>query len=115
MFDWLFYRFPSPSLSTGISAQQARNTAESTVRPLENRVDHLQLACAALWMILKKHHGYTDDELIAAIREVDEMDGSADGKIRNPNATCPHCNRKLLTASRDKCSWCGKDLMSSPI
>lgn len=99
-----------PVINSGVSNLDARMIAEESNRPLEMRIDALELTCAALWTLLKHHHGYTDDELVRAIHDVDARDGVVDGKITHSAKVCPHCNRKVLTRNPTKCSWCGGDL-----
>lgn len=81
---------------------------------VEQRIDRLELACAGLWDHLKTRHGYTDDDIARHIHEVDLRDGQLDGKTKPPEATCPHCNRKLATRSRKRCIWCGAELGQVP-
>lgn len=78
--------------------------------PLEARLQALELTCAGLWGLLKTRHGYSDDELMAAIAEVDARDGQVDGKIAHAAKMCPSCGRKLLIRSSAKCAWCGQPL-----
>ncbi len=70
----------------------------------------LELTCAALWTILKEKNGYTDEELIKAIHDVDARDGTVDAKISEAARVCPLCKRKVLTRNPTKCSWCGGNL-----
>lgn len=111
----MFYNLRTPVINSGASATDARLAAESVVMTIESRMDYLELACAGLWTLLKQKHGYTDDELIAAIQEVDARDGNIDGKIGRSGRTCPHCQRKLLTRDSPKCSWCGGALGHRPL
>jgi hypothetical protein len=83
---------------------------EDSTKSLELRIQALELTCAALWTILKEKNGYTDDDLMRAIHEVDARDGVIDGKISQSARVCPHCNRKVLTRNPTKCAWCGGDL-----
>ncbi|MBC8063762.1 MAG: hypothetical protein H7Y17_02960 [Chlorobia bacterium] len=59
---------------------------------------------------MKAKHGYTDQELVSAIQEVDARDGNVDGKIGHVAQTCPQCHRKLLSRDSPNCSWCGAEL-----
>ena len=82
--------------------------------PLEKRVEHLELACAGLWELLKFKLNCTDEELVNAIQTVDARDGVVDGRAGPAAGVCPSCHRKLLTKSSNKCSWCGADLQLDP-
>jgi hypothetical protein len=103
------FRLPDPPLRYGDAPGQQRTDF------LEDRIDALELACAGLWRLLKAKHGYTDDELAAAITDVDAADGKVDGKMRSRPSECPACGRQLLTRSREKCSWCGARLPGAGI
>ena len=112
------YGLMFPTMGTGnlgSSATDARLAAESAVMTVESRLDHLESACAGLWALLKTKHGYSDEELVAAIQEVDARDGVMDGKIGRVSQNCPHCQRKLLTRDSPKWSWCGGSLAARPL
>lgn len=97
-------------ISSGTSTSEARLIAEDTVKATEQKIQALELTCAAMWTILKDKLGTTDEELIRAIHEVDARDGVVDGKISQSSRECPHCHRKALTRNPTKCAWCGGDL-----
>jgi hypothetical protein len=115
MLPWIFsgygnrYNFGYPS-----ARMDAQLAAEEQVMPVEQRLQHLEMACAGLWELLKTKVGCTDDELIAAIHAIDMQDGKADGRVGTGDATCPNCHRKLLTRTSPKCAWCGADLHRDP-
>ena len=106
----MLYNLRTTVVNAGASATDARNAAEEVTMRLENRLDYLEMACAAMWDLLKKRNGYSDEELVAAIQAVDARDGNVDGKMGRVNRICPSCKRKLLTRDSPKCSWCGADL-----
>lgn len=81
---------------------------------LQQRVDTLELACAALWRLLKEHNGFTDEQLQAAIHDVDAADGTVDGKVTPRSGTCPHCGQRILSRTAGKCLWCGAPLAAGP-
>ncbi|HTQ12076.1 MAG TPA: hypothetical protein VMI31_18580 [Fimbriimonadaceae bacterium] len=81
---------------------------------LQHRVDSLELACAALWKLLKEQHGFTDEQLKAIIQQIDAADGAADGKITNQGGVCPHCQHRILSRTSTKCLWCGAPLDTAP-
>lgn len=82
---------------------------------MERRLDALELACAGMWRLLKEHHGYTDDQLVAWIDFVDQEDGGRDGKRMVRPTDCPQCHRPSLTRSKGKCLWCGADTPRHPL
>ena len=104
----LSYMISGPvSGTSGMSSADARMIAEDSSKALELRLQALELSCAAMWTLLKEKNGYTDEELVAAITEIDGRDGKVDGKISRAERICPTCNRKVLTRNPNKCSWCG--------
>jgi hypothetical protein len=82
---------------------------------LEARVDALELACTAMWTLLKSRSGFTDEELAVAIRDVDLRDGKLDGKKASEPAVCQRCGRPMLTRSRTRCLWCGAKLLEATL
>lgn len=87
-----------PIVNSGVSNLDARMIAEESSRPLEMRIDALELTCAALWTLLKHHHGYTDDELVRAIHDATPAMAPLTGKSPTrqsnaPTATPPDAHR----------------------
>ncbi len=78
--------------------------AESTV--LRDKVERMALVNAAMWSLISDKLGITADELMAKIREVDAMDGRADGKISSNAKSCPKCNR-IMNSTTGNCLYCG--------
>ncbi len=115
MLNYFFSSGFSPGPAVGLTATDARLIAETQTQALEQRVAALELACAALWTILKEQNGWTDDMLVNAIREVDARDGVVDGKITHSQLACPNCGRRRLTRCATRCSWCGAELPSPAI
>lgn len=89
--------------------------AETDVAMLTSRVDALELSCAALFKLLKEKHGYSNEDLVKAIHEIDMEDGKADGKLTRQMTECPHCHRRILARNSTKCLWCGAVINPSPI
>lgn len=115
MFQFLLGpRFVSQPTSFGPSTADVKLAAEQATMEVERRLESLELACAGLWELLKNKHGYTEEELIQAIREVDARDGTVDGKLNTGTRKCPACQRPQLTKKSPKCSWCGAEMSSSP-
>lgn len=98
-----------------VSPSDIRSAAESVVMPLERRVDSLELACSAMWELLKDQHGFTDEQLTVKMQELDARDGRIDGEITpESEEKCPSCGRSVLTKRGPKCLWCGADLPRGP-
>ena len=58
-------------------------------------LDRTGLIVQALWELLKKKHGATEDELLEMIQSVDLMDGKIDGKPSRIPDNCPGCTRPV--------------------
>lgn len=97
---------PMPTTTPGVATGQ--------FMMLQQRVDSLELACAALWALLKAQNGYTDDQLKEMIHSVDVADGTADGRITRQGGACPHCGHRVLSRTAGKCLWCGAPLNNGP-
>jgi hypothetical protein len=82
---------------------------------LTRRLDAIELAASAMWQLLKTKHGYSDDELVLAIHNVDARDGAVDGRMTPAQAVCPHCHRKALTRQGARCLWCGAEMSIAPL
>lgn len=98
-----------------VSTTELHLATEQVSRQLNRRIESLELACAGLWELLKSKHGYSDEELVEAVRQIDLKDGVEDGRLRLTDEVCPSCGRKLLTRSSPKCSWCGAELDRGPL
>ncbi|MGQ9589348.1 MAG: hypothetical protein ACUVYA_03525 [Planctomycetota bacterium] len=65
-------------------------------------------------MILKEEHGYTDEDLLDRMEEIDLRDGLLDGRVApGPPGTCSGCNRKVSRLRR-YCLFCGTPLSRGP-
>ncbi len=92
-------------------AARARSKAERAEREadhLREKVDRLELVCAAMWSLLSEKTGATEQELMDRVEQVDLADGVADGKIGRSRRSCPQCGRTLATRHRH-CLYCGND------
>ena len=68
----------------------------------------------ALWILLKKQNGYTDETLAGLINEIDLRDGQLDGRVgKTPPKPCPSCGR-ILVKHRPLCLYCGKPVPMEP-
>lgn len=100
------YTFASPSTTDA--------EARTNVELLKHDVDRLLLISQALWMLLKKEHGYTDDVLTDLITKIDSGDGKVDGRaVKDPPVQCPNCKR-ANSPTRPFCIYCGQPLKPNP-
>lgn len=84
-------------------------SAESRVARVEERLERLLLVNAALWELARGRLGFTEEDLIAKVSEIDLRDGAADGKRATTPRACRHCKR-LNAAVHAHCLYCGMNL-----
>lgn len=80
---------------------------EST-QELEDRLDKLALICMAMWSLMRQTTQLTEEDLMQRVKEIDLLDGQADGRITPQVARCPACNR-VMSPRHTRCLYCGKD------
>jgi hypothetical protein len=96
--------------SNATDARSDAREALSATELLRHDVDKLLMITEALWSILKKQHGYSDENLAALVKEIDLRDGRLDGKSGGPSPSpCPQCG-KINSARRAVCIYCGIQL-----
>ena len=92
------------------SAKAKATEVQGVVETLQRDVDRLLMITESLWSFLKKEHGYTDEQLAEAVKEIDLRDGQLDGRTTpTPAAPCPSCD-KINSARRVRCIYCGEPL-----
>ena len=70
-------------------------------------IEKLFLITEALWNILKKKHGYEDEDLLQMVQDIDLGDGLLDGKVaKRRSQPCPGCGR-TLSSRHMICLYCG--------
>ena len=95
-------------------AQSAANQAKTEVERLRADVERLLLISEALWTFLKEQHGYTDEQLVQRIEQIDLRDGKLDGKVaKQPQPVCPDCGR-VIQRKRNRCQYCGTLIAIDP-
>jgi hypothetical protein len=105
--------------STKYTAEAAKKDAAQTnarlhaeVLRLESKIDGLALICQALVEILRDRGGVLEADIDAKIKEIDERDGRADGRIAGQPVECPSCHRPAHTRQR-VCMYCSTHLPGS--
>lgn len=85
----------------------ASSTAALTgeLHDVETRIDRLLLVVEAMWSILRDD-GYSDEQLISRIQELDESDGVLDGVKLTKPVPCPDCGA-MVEVGRATCAFCG--------
>jgi ribosomal protein L32 len=89
-----------------IEAKMQAAQYSDRVQALEAQVNHMALACQAMWEILRDRVGITEPELLAKINEVDLRDGAKDGRMRPTLIKCPTCGKPANT-KHTSCMYCG--------
>jgi hypothetical protein len=101
----------------GITAERAAEKATQARSQLELMrmdIDRLFMISEALWTLLRDEHGYTDDQLIQKVKEIDMGDGHLNGKpAKQPPSTCSQCGR-AMSARRTTCVFCGTENAGDP-
>ena len=104
------------SINSGLAQADASNAraeareAKTETELLRHDVDRLLMITEALWTFLKKEHGYSDEELANAVKEIDLRDGLLDGRAEQARPSpCPSCGR-INSARRSLCIYCGQPL-----
>lgn len=118
MFDLLLAARASSAAAsaahTAARSSQESLEARNEVRRLEDRLERLELACAAMWSLVREVHGFTDEQLMARAIALDEADGKRDGKLGSGPKVCPSCQRTSPVRSSGKCLWCGAAMSEGP-
>ncbi len=106
----------SGSYSESFGAQMAADQAKAGVerqayetRELAQRMERMQLACQAMWELIRDRTQITEEDLENKILEVDTRDGKIDGKISTQTLTCHACG-KPTNSKREFCVVCGAPL-----
>ncbi len=92
------------SRTAGAKAAEAVSTAHDT----EQRLDKLTLIAMAMWSFLSEKTGVTEEQLIERVKQIDLMDGAADGKLKRQIAKCSACGR-VMSPRHTKCLYCGAE------
>jgi hypothetical protein len=107
------YHF-NAEIKARLDAQYAKNHAQEAgddVVSLRNEIERLLLITEGLWHFIKTEHGYSDQQLMEKINDIDLLDGKLDGRkaAAATLTTCPACKRRV-TVRRPHCLYCGADL-----
>lgn len=117
LFIGLAARQQATAQAADIAAERAAataNRARSDVEMMQADIEKLLMVTQALWTMLRDEHGYTDDQLIQKVQEIDLSDGRLDGKVaKQQPSTCPQCGR-AVSARRPFCVFCGAASKEDP-
>ena len=77
-------------------------------------IKKLFMITEAMWDILKEKHGYTDENLLQMIHDIDLRDGELDGNVaKQRNQPCARCGRVLM-GQHPVCLYCGAMAVKEP-
>jgi hypothetical protein len=96
-------------------AQTGAIRSQADIDVLKLYIERLSMIAEALWTILREQHGYSDEELMRRITEIDLRDGKLDGRITADEAPrCPQCKRQHVARHRPMCLYCGGTIGADP-
>ena len=121
MLEFLFLgwgaRQQIESRQLGLTATRAAETATRALTQtdlLQMDVEKLLILTEALWQLLRDRQGYSDEDLVRKIQEIDLRDGKLDGKVAGKAPTrCSKCKR-ALSPRLPNCMFCGAPAAESP-
>jgi len=100
--------------STGERAARLAADVRSQNEAILQDVERLYMITEALWTLLKEQHGYTDEDLIHRVEDIDLRDGKLDGKVaKQPTPPCAQCNRAII-GRHAVCLYCGAPVRRGP-
>jgi hypothetical protein len=104
------YTAGSKTASRAASLARSAAVADRThhtnrVEDLSERIDSMAMILRGMWALLEEN-GYTADQLLDRIEEIDLADGMADGRITVRPIDCPSCGSKVA-AGLATCQFCG--------
>jgi hypothetical protein len=106
LYDIFQERRIHDAASAATTAQGKADRLDLEVSQLAKRVDRLTLVCHALWELLSEQTNLTETDIRAKIMEIDERDGTVDGKMHAPVFNCINCGRPN-NGRRQTCLYCG--------
>lgn len=98
-------RDASQSALRAAAIPSVSGASTENILDVDERVDRLLLVVAAMWSLLEDT-GMTEERLEARMRDLDEADGAADGKLTAPTVTCADCGAAVL-GELSTCQFCG--------
>lgn len=99
-----------------VASSASSSPASGEVLELRNDIERLLMITEALWSFLQKEHGYTEDDLIKRIAEIDLRDGKLDGRVAQGEGSvhaCEVCGR-AVGRRRPTCLYCGAAIVNRP-
>ena len=97
----------SASLARSMGAGDAGRQA-NLLEDMNDQFDRILLIIQAMWALMEEQ-GFTEEQLIAKIQELDSQDGSVDGRARSAPSDCRECGSKVA-AGLIRCQICGSEI-----
>ncbi|HEY7545580.1 MAG TPA: hypothetical protein VID27_11890, partial [Blastocatellia bacterium] len=108
LFDRCLLHQVDRAASKADQAQVGANRSQADIDVLKLYIERLSMITEALWSMLREQYGYSDEELLRRITEIDLRDGVLDGRVAASEAVlCPQCKRRHLAKHRPMCLYCG--------
>ncbi|MDA0991681.1 MAG: hypothetical protein O3A51_13140 [Verrucomicrobia bacterium] len=122
MIEGLFIAGAAQQMARANRAQLAGERASRVASDVRTQnegiqfdIEKLFMITEALWTLLKEQNGYTDEQLVQMIQDIDLRDGKLDGKVAKSaeRPTCTGCGRTLIRRQA-KCLYCGAVTAQQP-
>ena len=96
-------------------ASHKATTARRKTEQMQFDLEKLFIITEALWTILKDRFGYTEEDLMQLIEDIDLQDGRRDGKKARSadRPKCPDCGRTIIRR-QVVCLYCGAEAPQKP-
>ncbi len=102
-------------LVSGLPPEMAGNDGHDRLHIMEERLDQLALACAAMWQLLRERTNMTEQDLADRMVLLDSHDIPADPKAAAHTINkCPKCSHNISPKHR-RCLYCGYQLPATVV
>ena len=98
---------PGTEIKAHMASRKATEAA-SGIRDVRERLDHLALACMAMWSLLREKTDLTEEDLMERAKQIDLADGKEDGRLKLGVLKCAQCER-VMSHRHTRCLYCGAD------
>jgi len=106
------FKSADASAQASAAAADARR-ARAELEEVQQRLERLSLMTEALWTLLRRRLGLTEQELFEIAHDLDLSDGRLDGRVRRTAAPCVGCGR-MVGKRHKKCIYCGTPIHRTP-
>src|SRR5690606_32975599 len=95
--------------SSAIRASHKVDRYTAEIKRLRRSIEHLSIACQAMWELLQATSGLTEEQLDVRMQEIDLRDGTPDARNTKTPIDRPACGAKS-NSRRTHCVMCGAEL-----